>query len=169
MDLMDFDGQELYFDQPLDGRAEALVAAAAEGYGAGSAEGPLLQAQVLAPESLTVLVALYRFYYYQHRLPEALAVAERALDLTARDLALPRDWRLLTELHVARAALVAMGLLRFHLLCLKALAYLLLRLGRQDEGRAMLRKLLELDTGNRLGARQLLEVVDPERRDEDAA
>jgi tetratricopeptide (TPR) repeat protein len=164
MDLLNFEGQELYFDEPLDETVQALIAAASESYGEGSAEAPLLEAQSLAPHSLTVLVALYRFYYYQHRLEEAIEIAEQALDITARDLALPRDWRRLSELHIAHAALTSMGSLRFHLLCLKAEAYLLLRLGREEDGKAILRKLLELDGNNRLGARQLLDVVETRLR-----
>ncbi|NJD07109.1 MAG: hypothetical protein FIA97_11535 [Methylococcaceae bacterium] len=164
MDLLHFEGQELYFDEPLDPRVQDLIAAASESYAQGEAEAPLLEAYELAPQSLTVLVALYRFYYYQHRLEEAVEISEKALDITSSDLAIPRDFSLLGEMHIARAALGSMVKLRFHLLCLKAEGYLLLRLGREEEGKAMLRKLVELDSNNRLGARQLLEVVEPRLR-----
>lgn len=164
MDLLNFEGQDLYFDEPLDERVHALIADASERYGEGSAEDPLLEARAMAPESLTVLVALYRFYYYQHRLDDAVEIAEQALEITARDLALPADWRNLNEAHIARVALHSMGLLRFHLLCLKAEAYLKLRLGAEDEGKQMLRKLAELDSSNRLGARELLAVVETRLR-----
>jgi tetratricopeptide (TPR) repeat protein len=160
MDLLKFEGQDLYFDEPMEIRVRALIAAASERYGEGTAEIALLEAYALAPESLTVLVALYRFYYYQHRLSEAVGIAEMALEITARDLGLPRDWLQLGEVRIARTASDSMGLLRFHLLCLKAAAYLKLHLGKKDEGKQMLRKLLELDSHNRLGARQLLNVVE---------
>ncbi|MGZ8248310.1 MAG: hypothetical protein ACXW17_09735 [Methylomagnum sp.] len=159
--MMEFEGQELYFDEPLDPEVTALIARASEGYGEGTAEAPLLEAWKLAPESLTVLVGLYRFYYYQHRLGETLAIAEKALAITSRDLALPTDWRDLQESHIATAAVNSMVLLRFHLLCLKAAAFVKLRMGEKEEGKAMLRKLISLDSNNRLGAQQILDVVEP--------
>jgi hypothetical protein len=164
MDLLNFEGQDLYFDEPMEAKVRTLIAAASERYGEGAAELPLLEAYALAPESLTVLVALYRFYYYQHRLTEAVGIADLALGITARHLGLPKDWRRLEGSHIARAASNSMSLLRFHLLCLKAAAYLKLRLGKEDEGKQMLRKLLELDSHDRLGARQLLNVVETRLR-----
>lgn len=160
MDLMDFEGGSLYFEEPLPAEAEALVRRAGGLYGEGGAEPPLLEALRLAPESLTVLVGLYRFYYYQHRLEDALEVAADALAITARRLGLPADWRLLEAASLEAAPAAAVALLRFHLLSLKAQAYLLLRLGRGEEGRAILQRLVALDENNRLGAKQLLEAVD---------
>lgn len=159
MDLMDFDGENLYFEEVLPAEAEALLERAGGSYAEGGAEPPLLEALKLAPESLNVLVAMYRFYYYQHRLEDALRIARQALALTARRLDIPLDWRLLGEEHLGVGP-QAMALLRFHLLSLKAEAYLLMRLGHKDEGRAILAQLVALDAANRLGAKQLLEVLD---------
>ena len=159
MDLLDFAGENLYFEETLPSGVEDLIQQAGNDYGEGGAEQPLLEALRLAPESLTVLVALYRFYYYQHRLEDALGIAKRALAITAKRLGIPLEWQLLGEEHI-NVKSPSMALLRFHLLSLKAEAYLLLRLGRKHEGRAILEKLLALDSNNRLGARQLLEVVE---------
>jgi tetratricopeptide (TPR) repeat protein len=166
MDLMDFEGENLYFEENLPPEVDALIQRAGGLYGEGEAEKPLLEALKLAPASLTVLVAVYRFYYYQHRLAEAMETAGRALEITAARLRLPLDWKDLTPAHISQGGRAAIALLRFHLLSLKAIAYLLLRLGRQEEGRAILTKLLELDGNNRLGARQLLEVAENEAGDE---
>lgn len=162
MDLMDFEGENLYFEETVLPEVAALIQTAGVLYGEGEAEQPLLEALRLAPESLNVLVAVYRFYYYQHRLEDALGVARRALSVTARHLGIPLDWELLGAEHVSQGGSASMALLRFHLLSLKAEAYLLLRLGRKDEGRAILTKLLELDSNNRLGAKQLLDVAEVE-------
>ena len=48
---------------------------------------------------------------------------------------------------------------RFHLLALKGAGYLSLRLGRFEQGKAMLAKVVELDADDRLGARLLLGVL----------
>ncbi len=160
MDLLDFEGQSLYFEESLAPGVSDLIRLAASRYAEGSAENPLREALSRAPDSLTVLVALYRFYYYQHRLNDALNIADRVLAKSARKLSFPLDWRMLSELHIGRAALHSMAMLRFYLLALKAVAYLKLRLGLHEEGKAILRKLTELDSQNRLGARQLLQVIE---------
>lgn len=158
MDLQDFDGAGLYFDDPTAPQVEALLARAAERYAEGGAEIALLQAEALAPDSLSVLVGLYRFHYYQHRLGEALAVAERVLAVLAGRLDLPSDWRLLALEHLD-ANNARIGLLRLHLLALKGAGYLSLRLGRFEQGKAMLAKVAALDADDRLGARLLLGVL----------
>ena len=159
MDLMDFAGENLYFEETLPPRVEELIRQAGNAYGEGEVEQPLREALQLAPESLNVLVAVYRFYYYQHRLQDALSIARLALAITAKRLNIPLEWQLLEEQHVDVKP-DTMALLRFHLFSLKAEAYLLLRLGHKEEARAILEKLLVLDVNNRLGAKQLLEVIE---------
>ncbi len=159
MDLQDFDSDTLYYDTPLAPEVAARLAAAAEQYSEGGAEQPLLEAQALAPEDLTVLVGLYRFYYYQHRYEDALQIARRVLDVVGPRLQLPADWRMIESGHLAVAAGLGIALLRFYLLALKGAGYLNLRLGRFEQGKAMLVKVVELDTDNRLGARLLLDVL----------
>lgn len=159
MDLQDFDSAHLYFDEPLAPEVAARLAAAAEQYAEGGAEQPLLEAQALAPDDLTVLVGLYRFYYYQHRYEDALQIALRALEVVGPRLLLPASWSEIDADHLAVAAGRGIGLLRFYLLALKGAGYLSLRLGRFEQGKAMLVKVVELDTDNRLGARLLLDVL----------
>ena len=81
MDLLDFETHELYFQQEDSVEVQQLILKAGETYENGEAELPLLQAFLRSPESLNVLVALNRFYYYQHRLSEALLISERALGI----------------------------------------------------------------------------------------
>ena len=75
MDLLDFVETELYFDEPLSTEVSQLLATASAEYGSLEAELALLRASVLSPKHLSVLVALYRYYFYQHRLVAALQVA----------------------------------------------------------------------------------------------
>lgn len=159
MDLLDFDDCELYFEEPLPLKAENLMLSAAESDDR-SAESALLSASELAPEHLTILVGLYRFYFYRHRLEDALLVAERALRQSGSQLGLPPDWHELDEILLGRAAATSLGLLRFHLLALKAICVVLLRLGRIAPARERLEKLVMLDRHDRLSAARLLEIVD---------
>lgn len=159
MDLLDFSDCKLYFEDALPDEAERLIARAAEDYGDPSAELSLLRAHLLAPEHLTVLVALYRYYFYQHRLDDVLIVAEHAKRISARHLGIPADWRQLDEAQLGSAAATSFGLLRFYLLALKAESIVLLRQGRIGESRDRLSKLAALDSRDHLGAAKLLEVV----------
>lgn len=159
MDLLDFQGETLYFDEVLAPELAALLEEASSRYGTGSAEQPLLQAYRAAPESLVVLVALYRFYYYQHRLDDAWRIAEATVALAGKRLDLPQDWRELNQDHIGFAAQRSMTMLRFYLLALKAAAYIRLRLGDTVLGEALLEKLAQLDNHDRLGAATLLQVV----------
>jgi hypothetical protein len=160
MDLLDFTDCKLYFEDALPAEAERLIARAAEDYGSPDAEMSLLRAHLIAPEHLTVLVSLYRYYFYQHRLADVLVVADHAKRVAARHLGIPSDWRQIDEAQLGTAAAISFGLLRFYLLALKAESVVLLRLGRIAESRDRLTRLAALDSRDHLGAAKLLEVVD---------
>lgn len=169
MDLMDFDQTTLYFDDAIAPEVERLIAAAGADYGSDASETLLLRAHFLAPGQLVVLVALYRYYFYQHRLDDALVVADRALEAAGTRLGFPADWRQMHPQHLGHAALRSIGLLRFHLMVLKAAGYINLRLGREAQGTAMLEKLVEMDSHDRLGGKALLDVYRAALQDEAAA
>jgi tetratricopeptide (TPR) repeat protein len=159
MDLQEFNGEDMYFDEPLNPEVEGLITLAAERYGDGpedgSAERALLRAYFLEPEHLTVLVALYRFFYYRHCYREALLIAERAIAICSERLRLPVRWQDLGEGDLGRSVLVSMTLTRFLLLALKGSGYLLLRLGDPAAALARFEKIAEIDTSDRLGVQSL--------------
>jgi tetratricopeptide (TPR) repeat protein len=130
------------------------------------AEGHLRKAQALAPDHTAVLIGLYRFYFYKGRLREALEVAQTCLKKSGRDNNFATDWR------DVRHGDAAFGryediLARFFLFTLKGYAYLQMRLGNFEEGRAAVLKLLELDPSDKIGATVLLEVLERMGRDDD--
>lgn len=159
MDLLDLDGQKLYFDEPMPERVSQLLVQAASAYGTGKDELLLLKAFFIAPENLSVLVALYRCYYYQHQLDDAQQVATRALTVVAKRIGFPDDWRQLNEAELAHAVFHSMGLVRFYMLTLKAAGYLYLRLGDIRAGRERLQKVAELDSSDHFGAKTLLDML----------
>lgn len=162
MDLLDFTGQELYFDTPLPAEVEALLQQAASDYGrdgGASVEPILLRAYFLAPEHLSVLVALYRYYYYQHRLEDALIVAERAIARSACDLGLTEGWTSIDEAWLRQVGQHAMALTRFLLLALKGAGYVELRLNRAQAALARFETLAALDGDGRLGIDTLLRLA----------
>jgi len=156
MDLLDFTGEEMYFDRPLPAEVDALITAAAEQYGTDAAEHSLMRAYFLAPDHLSVLVALYRFFYYRQRYADALVVADRAIALACRELGLHADWQRLSAEDLHAAAQQSMVLTRFLLLALKGAGFLLLRMERPAEALERLEKAAAIDDDDRLGLTDML-------------
>lgn len=123
------------------------------------AERHLRDAEALAPGHAAVLIALYRFYFYKGRLRDALGIARVCLDKAARENGLKPDWRQVRRPDSDFSSYDA-RLARFYLFTLKAYAYLQMRLGRLEEGREAVLKLLELDPSDKIGARVLLGVLE---------
>lgn len=159
MDLLDFTGEDLYFDQPLPGELEHLLQQAAENYGSPQAEHDLLAAYFQAPENFTVLVALYRYFYYQHRYEDALRVSERTLIVAANLLGINRDWRQIGDMDLAYGVRHSMALMRFYLYALKGAGYLQLRLGNYQEALERLQKVVDLDISDRIGTTSLRDLA----------
>ncbi|MCU7960549.1 MAG: hypothetical protein KZQ58_11260 [gamma proteobacterium symbiont of Bathyaustriella thionipta] len=159
MDFLDFEADQLYFDEPIESAIEALIEEAADLYGEDEAEILLLRANFYEPEHPMVLVALYRYFYYQHRYADALKVAERVLVIFARRLGLPQDWSALDRSCFENGALVSMTMLRFYMLALKGAGYLELRLGEYESALQRLHKVAEYDDADRMGARALIDVA----------
>lgn len=167
MDLLDFEGGQLYFDEPIDGVAKHEIDEAAEHYGETTTEHRLLRAYFLEPEHPLVLVALYRYFYYQHRFADALRVADRIVVLFAKRLGFPEDWHELDRPRFENGVLVSMTMLRFYMLALKGAGYLELRLGQYESALARLQKVVDLDERDRLGAKELLQVARASLDDDD--
>lgn len=160
MDLLQFEAENLYFDEPINPEVQRCIDQAAASYGTPQAENLLMRAYFLEPEHPLVLVAIYRYFYYRHRLADALMIADRVLRVFAARLGLPSDWRDLNEVRFASGVLVSMTALRFYMLALKGAGYLELRLGHLDSALARLQKVAELDANDRLGAQALIHVVE---------
>lgn len=130
------------------------------------AEHHLRAAQTLAPDHSAVLIGLYRFYFYKGRLKEALEIAKLCLEKGARENVLPSDWRDVKATDAAFSRYEEI-LPRFFLFTLKGYAYLQMRLGNLEEGRAAVLKLLELDPSDKIGANVLLGVLERMERNDD--
>lgn len=162
MDFLEFENHDLYFDEKLSLSNELLLKKAADLYPNKESETILMKLHVDLPDNLTVIVALYRFYYYQHRYQDALYMAKRALAVSASILGLYVDWPKLTEKDLGEGVFVSMGLIRFYMLALKASAYLLLRIGEIEQAHARLKKIIELDPADQFGAAFLFKMAERE-------
>jgi hypothetical protein len=154
-----------YYGGDLPAAAErALHAVGQDWHDEAAAERHIREALSLAPDHLTVQIAAYKFFFYRHRLAEALPYAQACLAETLRRNGLPADWREARPEQAAFATLEPEP--RMFLFALVAYGYVLARLGREAEGRAALTKVAELDAEDRMGARRLLAVLDGGGRDE---
>ena len=160
MDLLHFEASDLYFEQADSPEVEALIQSASVLYASGEAELPLLKAYVRAPQSLNVLVALNRFYYYQHRLEEALMMAEQALVLIRCGLGFPTDWQQIDLQILREAPNSSLTRIRLYLFTLKSIGFLHMRLEHLPLSQAIFQKLVELDEKDRIGAQALLDLVE---------
>lgn len=159
IDLLDFEAQGLYFEQSdVDGVKE-LLNLAATNYSSGDAELPLLRAYFLAPNSLNVLVALNRFYYYQHRLEDALTATYKALAVIRASIDFPEHWQDLQSKHIDNVPEHLLTQVRLYLFTLKAIGFLTMRLHQLELSQQILEKVISLDSKNRIGAQALLDVL----------
>lgn len=122
-----------------------------------AAERLVLRALELAPDTLAARVGAYKFYFYRHRLAEALEHARSCQDWVAERLQMPRDWRQVQPRHADFTGLEPMS--RLWLQIIVAIGYCLARLGRTEEGLEYLGKVAELDPADRFGARRLAAVI----------
>ena len=159
MDLLDFEAQGLYFENKDTPEVENMIAIASENYASGEAELPLLRAYFLAPNSLNVLVALNRFYSYQHRRDDALAATLKALTVIRPLIDFPEDWRELQPHHLSDTPANLLTQVRLYLFTLKAIGFLNMRLELLDVSKSIFEKLVYLDGKDRIGAKGLLELV----------
>lgn len=166
MDLLDFDAYELYYEQEDTPEVEQLIQQAGGDYEHGAAELPLLQAYLRAPESLNVLVSLNRFYYYQHRLEEALLISEKALEIIRKKLDFPVDWRLLQDEHIQSTPKQYLTWVRLYLFTLKSVGFLKMRLYELEASRDIFTKLTMLDGEDRIGAGGLLALINRKLEEE---
>ena len=88
--LEDTDGLPL--DLPDEARA-ALTEAGALWHDEAAAEAKVKKALALAPDALAARIGAYKFYFYRHRLAEALPHALSCVAFATAALGLPEDWR----------------------------------------------------------------------------
>ena len=159
MDFLDFEGDGLYFDEPVVPEVEELLNEASSAGRTKLAENRLMRAYFLQPDHLSVLVALYRYFYYKQRYEDALLVAERALEISGKQLGLRTDWEGMSVDELGYGVMVSMGLTRFYLHALKAVGFIFLRMRNIDEALERLNKVAELDKSDQFGVRPLIEIA----------
>ncbi len=122
-----------------------------------AAESAVKDALAVAPDDFFARLAAYKFYFYNHRLAEAMPHAAFLVSLLARRLNVAGDWRDLSPGDAAFEELEEAPSL--YLQALLAWGYCKARLGERAEGAQAIAKVAALDPRDRFGARRLLAVV----------
>lgn len=134
------------------------LSAAAQAYGDTAQAEERLKAAMAQDEScLGVYFAMYKFYFYKHRLEDAERTALMGLAAAAALGGFSSDWRQLAAESADWSK--ADSASHFFLFTLKALAFIRLRLGRSDESLEILGKLRELDPADSVGASVIADIA----------
>lgn len=129
-----------------------------------ASEAHIKTALRIAPDHLATNFGAFKFYYYRRRLAEALPHVEIWLKEAIRRNNLPADWR---KVEAQDADFTHYdGEPRVFLFSLRAYGWLLARLGRIEEGREALLKVVSLDPGDQMRAQRLLQTLDEHGEDE---
>jgi hypothetical protein len=112
-----------------------------------------------------VHVALYRYFYYQHRYEDAMIIIDRSIKVSGAKLGLPQQWEDVHPENLGSGVFVSMGLTRYYISALKAKAYLMLRLNYLDAAIVCLEKIQQLDPKDQFGSAFLLKIAKRERGD----
>ncbi|WP_020159886.1 hypothetical protein [Methylobacter marinus] len=122
------------------------------------AETLFIQAQTMDRHCLQTYFALYKFYFYQKRLPEAERIALSGLEESARQGGFPSDYRRLAR-EPKKWNLYANEISLFYLYTLKALAFIKLRQGLLVEGQLILSQLQQLDPKDLSGGSVIMDLA----------
>lgn len=163
-----------YYGGDLPAEAERCLHLAAASHGdADTALAHLARAAAIAPGHRLVDLGHYKFFFYKARLAEALDYGGRMVGHAMAGLGLNHaDWRSVTPAAAGRIGADFAGLEpapRLFLSALTAVGYLLLRLGRIEEGREALETVRRLDPEDRFGAARLIAVADRHTEEEEDA
>lgn len=124
------------------------------------------RALTAAPHDVEVRLAAYRFFFYSHDYPAAVAQAEALIPHAARRLNIAPDWHRVAPGDAAFTAHdFAPGL---YLQALVALGYCAARCGEDGLARAVLAKAAELDPTDRFGGGWILARLDAGGAEDDA-
>ncbi len=131
-----------------------------------AAEAHIKHALALAPDHLATHYGAYKFYYYRRRLNDCLPHVEAWVKEGIKRNNLPQDWREVRSCHANFTDFD--GDPRLFLFSMRALGWLLAKMRRFEEGRAILNKVAELDPRDHMGARRLLAIIDGGGEEDDA-
>ncbi len=123
------------------------------------------QALKLAPDSLDVAIAAYRYFFYKQQFPFALKAAETIVNRITKLENLPSDWKLLKPILLDRKNHNAF--IRLYLNAYAGCGFVLAKLKQFDRAYQILSQVNEVDTLNEFGAKTMLDILKNPNDDEE--
>ncbi|MEJ2621655.1 MAG: hypothetical protein P8163_15760 [Candidatus Thiodiazotropha sp.] len=152
-------GDEVHFGFNIEPQANAKLQRAASLISSREASSEaLMQAEQIAPEQIEVLIARYKFHFYQGETDVAEDLVMKVLRLAAEQGKFNRDWCQLNENSADWQDPRGVG--RFFLYSLKALAFIRLRQGKPNEAESILLALSTIDPDDQVGANVIRDLFD---------
>jgi hypothetical protein len=165
--LIRFPVSDVHFGFDIDPAANAQLQRAASLISSReSSSQALRQAEQIAPDQIEVLIARYKFHFYQGETEVAEKLVLKALKLAAKQGGFNQDWSQLRPQSADWTDPRAPG--RMYLYSLKALAFIRLRQNNRHEAESILESLGRLDPQDQVGAdviRDLLDAIAEESSD----
>jgi hypothetical protein len=158
------DAVQFGFGLPADVNEQLQKAASSITNGPESLEA-LCMAHVMAPQQLEVLVALYKFHFYQGALDQAEDYVFQALIKSAQAGGFKYDWERLTPESTDWNDVRGPG--RVYLYSLKALAFIRLRQDNPAHAENILDTLRRLDPEDKVGANVIRDLLHAMKENDD--
>jgi hypothetical protein len=144
-----------------------LIAAANTWEDTAQSQAYMQQALAIAGQSLDVLVAAYRYFFYKHNDTAALQIATQVVEQIRQSEGLPEDWERLAPLLNRRKEEPN---IRLYLNAYAASGLVLARLGAIDAAKEITARVSAIDDRREFGAATVLHVLthpdDEEEEDE---
>jgi hypothetical protein len=152
-----------WYDLP-DSVKQLLIAAANSWDDPAQAQSYMQQALTLSNQALDVLVAAYRYFFYQHNDAAALQIANQVLAQVRQLEGLPDDW---AELGPILAARKEEAPIRLYLNAYTASGLILARLNAIDQAIVIATRVNELDDRREFGAATVLHILTQSEAEEE--
>lgn len=144
-----------WYDLPVEVK-QLLIAAANTWEDTAQSQDYIQQALVIADQSLDVLVAAYRYFFYKHNDAAALQIATQLLEQISQLEGLPEEWHLLASILSQRKEEAN---IRLYLNAYAASGLVLARMGEIDQATVITTRVSELDDRREFGAATVLHIL----------
>ena len=152
-----------WFDAPEDIK-NLLTLAASNWEDTSKSQYYINEALTKAQEHTDVLIAAYRYFFYKHKLPPALKVAQLVLDKIKRSEKLPEEWEKLKPILIENKD---DSQIRIYLSAYAASGLILAKLGEIEKAKVIISRVKEIDDLKEFSAEVLLNVLEGSDAEDD--
>jgi hypothetical protein len=152
-----------WYDLPVEVK-RLLIAAANTWEDTAQSQAYIQQALAIADDSLDLLVAAYRYFFYKHNNAAALQIAMQVMAQIRQLEKLPEDWDLLAPILSQRKEEPT---IRLYLNAYAASGLVLARLGQIEQATVITARVSELDDRREFGAATVFQILTQPDEEED--